>query len=181
MAGTTRLVLDYLQFTTFVLRFGFSYEKQHSVKLLTGTWLDLTSFGRRTCQNPPNSLFTLLATIVTKLKSGRKTYRFLIRERRGSNSRPHAWQACALTKLSYAPITGHFFIIFAEFFFARVLLKFLYYVIIFDLEVFLWMFWKLITASGGGRWPALSVYISGSFNYTWYYRCCFSINDAFFN
>ena len=26
------------------------------------------------------------------------------RERRGSNSRPHAWQACALTKLSYAPI-----------------------------------------------------------------------------
>ena len=32
--------------------FCFSYEKQHSVKLLTGTWLDLTLFGRRTCQNP---------------------------------------------------------------------------------------------------------------------------------
>ena len=29
--------LDYWQFTTFVLRFGFSYEKQHSVKLFTGT------------------------------------------------------------------------------------------------------------------------------------------------
>ena len=44
MAGTTRLVLDYWQFTTFVLRFGFSYEKQHSVKLFTGTAFRSLSF-----------------------------------------------------------------------------------------------------------------------------------------
>ena len=24
----------------------------HSISLFTGTWLDLTTFGRRTCQNP---------------------------------------------------------------------------------------------------------------------------------
>ena len=67
-----------------------------SPKLLRNRRLNL--FAIRICSlcslhpsaNPPNSLFTLLATIVTKLKSGRKTYRFLIRERRGSNSRPHA-------------------------------------------------------------------------------------------
>ena len=45
-------VLDYWRFATLTLRYCFSYEKQHSVKLLTGAWLDLTSFGRRTCQNP---------------------------------------------------------------------------------------------------------------------------------
>ena len=60
-----------------------------SPKLLRNRRLNL--FAIRICSlcslhpsaNPPNSLFTLLATIVTKLKSGRKTYRFLIRERRG--------------------------------------------------------------------------------------------------
>ena len=44
MAGTTRLVLDYWRFTTFTLRFCFSYEKQHSVKLFTGTAFRSLSF-----------------------------------------------------------------------------------------------------------------------------------------
>ena len=35
--GNDEAVLDYWRFTTFTLRYCFSYEKQHSVKLFTGT------------------------------------------------------------------------------------------------------------------------------------------------
>ena len=66
-----------------------------------------TCHNRNTSKNTQTKPLDKIHTYYTqKIRTKKETFKSLFkwRERRGSNSRPHAWQACALTKLSYAPI-----------------------------------------------------------------------------
>ena len=66
--GNDEAVLDYWQFTTFTLRFCFSYEKQHFVRLFTGTAFRFANASLQPCQNPPNSQKAFLTTGIQPLK-----------------------------------------------------------------------------------------------------------------
>ena len=48
------VVLDYLQFTTFTLRLCFSHEKQHSIRLFTGTSFAYASLLQKSANHPPS-------------------------------------------------------------------------------------------------------------------------------
>ena len=82
-ANPREAVLDYWRFTTFILRFCFSYEKQHSVWLFTGTAFRSLSFSPALPKSAELAKAILPTVAQIKIPIG-KTYRYFNRERRGS-------------------------------------------------------------------------------------------------
>ena len=87
------VVLDYLQFTTFALRLCFSYEKQHFVRLFTGT-----SFAcAHSCKNPQATLPLRKTWHLVTFSFGRVIPNTVVKTHNGDNTwRATSWEDSSL-------------------------------------------------------------------------------------